>query len=906
MIIIAAFLVLQAIGLGVLSLIVYQATPNNVLARQTIIGKIPGILSMVRLADRVSNSFYRGPKAPDPLPHYKLEIDSEDLKEIEKALPKELPSSWYGNLFLTEEAKVWVKGKFTADGKEYSVKVRVRGDLFNHWAYRKKSWRVKFDKDNLFNGIREMNLIIPEDRGWTAEPFNVYRAHKMGLLHPPTQFVTVSLNGSSPLIYTQMEHWGKEMLEKQGRPGDVNLYQTGGGTSEYQQWDAVFTDLAYWDKYEKSAFAPHDSYEEVELLLKLSEKDAHKDPLYKEKLRSVIDMDRLISWYGISLLSGSRHVRDHNLRLFFDPSKGRFEPIPWDISLYGPMSLFSLAGNPFLNEAMRDPILRLKVHRFVWEYIQDEKNIEDDLNQMKYLRAMVEEAAYRDPLKLPSNRTVERELNSKLGLLEKNFAHLKEELNKSEVLIDQIIPAGESNVIAIFDITTRGPASSLLTEFHLPFEMEEFVRSGNLQLWRDSPLRSSSGGASEGQAGDDSLGEEDVQIPLEVREEPSKKEKMVVLTSNEEASLIWPDEAELDEAENLVAAPHTRHRFFLVLDEPNFNLPPDVYPINFDIRNAVTGKKSKVIGEALVDQRTFEHLDEVTIAPDEFVQKNPAFKLGKKDEVTISGNVTIKNDTIIPSTVSKFTIKPGTKVSLGSGASIISYAPVEVVGSKSAPIIFSRSDSKNKWGTFAVLNASGSSEIKWSEFYGGGDEFINGAYFSGMVAFHGSEVSVSESVFSGASGDDGLNLKYVKADIKNCLFENNQFDGLDIDFATSGSVEDSLFIDNGNDGIDISWSPIEIKNIEVMRSGDKCISVGERSTPKISDSILEDCQIGLAVKDSSEVEADSVTFKNNEVGVAAYIKKPIFSAPSVKLKNCEFIGNGKDKDEQNGAKIIIE
>ena len=118
---------------------------------------------------------YRGPRAPEALPSYQLTIDPADLRKIEESLPTELPSPWYGNVFLTEDAKEWVKGTFRADGEEYNVDVRVRGDIFNHWAYRKKSWRIKFDGDRLFHGIREMNLIIPEDRGWIAEPLAAFR-----------------------------------------------------------------------------------------------------------------------------------------------------------------------------------------------------------------------------------------------------------------------------------------------------------------------------------------------------------------------------------------------------------------------------------------------------------------------------------------------------------------------------------------------------------------------------------------------------------------------------------------------------------------------------------------------------------------------------------------------------------
>src|SRR3989338_197016 len=167
--VIAAALAIEFLIFILLAVLVYQATPKSTLARETFIGQMPGLLSGLRVLDRTLNVFYRGPKAPEALPHYELSIDPADLQKIEDSLPKDLPSPWYGNVFLTEDAKEWVDGTLIADDREYDVKVRVRGDIFNHWAYRKKSWRIEF-KDELFNGIKEINLIIPEDRGWIAEP----------------------------------------------------------------------------------------------------------------------------------------------------------------------------------------------------------------------------------------------------------------------------------------------------------------------------------------------------------------------------------------------------------------------------------------------------------------------------------------------------------------------------------------------------------------------------------------------------------------------------------------------------------------------------------------------------------------------------------------------------------------
>ena len=131
-------------------------------------------------------------------------------------------------------------------------------------------------------------------------------------------------------------------------------------------------------------------------------------------------------------------------------------------------------------------------------------------------------------------------------------------------------------------------------------------------------------------------------------------------------------------------------------------------------------------------------------------------------------------------------------------------------------------------------------------------------------------------------------------------------DGLDIDMALSGVVENSLFLENGNDGMDISWSPIVIRNIESANNGDKCLSVGERSTPLVYDTILRGCPIGIAVKDASHAKLERVQFETNGTAVSAYIKKPFFGEPSVSITESTFKGNREKTLALSGAVITID
>ena len=890
--ILTALIVVQGVLLGGLAIIVYQAVPKGVLAQDTLVGKFPGILVGVRVLDRFLNSFFRGPRPPEPLPLYELRIAAADLQRIEENLPTQLPSPWYGNLFLTEDRKDWTDGQFIADGEAYDVAVRVRGDLFNHWAYRKKSWRVRFKDGKSFHGMTDLSLIIPEDRFWHAELLNAHRAKALGLLVPPMRPVRVRMNGGPPMLYTEVEHFTKEMVEKQGRSGDGNLYGTGGGSSYFQQWDPIFSDVAFWKKYVKAPGS--DTAEEVSELLALSRKGAADEPDYFQKLASIVDVDRFVRWYAVSLLAGSRHVRDHNLRLLFDRSRGRFEPLPWDIGAYMPRTLLALPGNPLLNEALGVPSLRLAAYRMVWDRVRDEAWVKEDRGEALHLRALMERAAYRDSVKLPSNRQVKHELDRLDAVIQRNIAFLREELNRAELVVDERRPSPGSargGLLLTVDVTARGVAGGRLHEISFPQRLRDAVLRREVVLLRDD--------------GDGERGPGDRDVLLTLRDTLNKKERVVFQLSDDERALIWPGDPVIDEeTERVLASPNTRQRFFLVRRSGSAALGSKDLPLHIDLRNAVTGERAQVIRDVVVDDATFSRLPEAYASRAEFLRRNVAFRPDGEHDVVLAGSPVFSETVIVPSTV-RLRIAPGTRVRMGSGVTLLSYAPVDVTGTESAPIIFEPA-TRNPWGVFLVANADGPSRMEWAEFRGGGEAFLNGIFASGMVAFHGSPVTVRHATFREARGDDALNTKGVPADVADALFEDNASDGYDADSPPSGSIERVIFRRNGGDGIDLSWATAIFRNITVDGAGDKCVSVGERSHATILDSTLKGCAIGVAAKDSSEATVERVRFIGNKVALSAYVKKPIFGPASILVRQSSFDGNAVQSEAFSGSTVTIE
>jgi hypothetical protein len=85
------------------------------------------------------------------------------------------------------------------------------------------------------------------------------------------------------------------------------------------------------------------------------------------------------------------------------------------------------------------------------------------------------------------------------------------------------------------------------------------------------------------------------------------------------------------------------------------------------------------------------------------------------------------------------------------------------------------------------------------------------------------------------------------------------------------------------DGLDISGSKVEVKGNKFSNMSDKGISVGEQSRIIITSNSFNHNNLAIAVKDGSEAYVGMNQFDNNNIDISMYIKKKIYSSPSLYL-----------------------
>ena len=146
--------------------------------------------------------------------------------------------------------------------------------------------------------------------------------------------------------------------------------------------------------------------------------------------------------------------------------------------------------------------------------------------------------------------------------------------------------------------------------------------------------------------------------------------------------------------------------------------------------------------------------------------------------------------------------------------------------------------------------------------------------------------------------EDTVNIIRSYGSLKFVKLKNAQSDGLDIDFSNI-SIENLDIYNARNDCADFSYGNYIIKNSKINKCDDKGISVGENSKMLLENLFLENTNIGLASKDSSEVIIADANLRNLETCLSAYNKKQEFLGGYIKVNNlfCENFINLSSKDQ---------
>ncbi|MFT7507214.1 MAG: parallel beta-helix repeat protein [Acidimicrobiales bacterium] len=304
---------------------------------------------------------------------YEISISPQNIERMNEALPN-VPF----NSVLLDESKLWVSAHFRTQGYEANVKIRYRGNLPSHWNAYQKSYSIKFDKDNLFQGKRKLTLIIPSDRRYIDMQLNSYRAEKLGLIHPDEFLVNVEVNGADKGVLLAFESWSQPWIEKMPISALSEIY----GLDEYENGMTYQDRWSSWNAEEPIDFDPLKTLEEIIVHA--------PDDVFKRLIPQLIDIEDWYAWDVMKILAAGYHEDTdttfgaNNLVLIFDRAEGLFKPVPYNTIIYTPSNRLltgqpGIAGAPpyLFQRILSIPAFRERRDEVFAEYVKNEKA--DDL-----------------------------------------------------------------------------------------------------------------------------------------------------------------------------------------------------------------------------------------------------------------------------------------------------------------------------------------------------------------------------------------------------------------------------------------------------------------------------------------------------------------------------------------------
>lgn len=808
------------------------------------------------------------------LPAYRVEIDPEELNQMYQVLPSE-PGCFGWDIL--EDNRKYEDIILNTGDKDYHGRIKIRGDCSDHWINREKSWKIKFNEGNFLEGFEETDLILASTQEYIAEELNYYRARKLGLAVAPSKFVTLYLNGDYQGVYWERKSFQRDILEISGQPSDVNLY------GDMAINPKLFQDVNYWKKYSQDGVNQSDNYAELSLLLNLIN-NSDDDEFY-EKIPLLVDLDNFYKWYVVEMLGGSYHQDyAHNIRIYFDITSGKFKFIPVDVGLSDDPANDQIF-NPLVTRIMKNKKFVQDRNEILWNYVEKNKNLKDDLEKYDEFYNQIRWAIYRDLSKDHSNFYFDRKIKVRRQIVENNYlsaqALFNDDLDNINITIGP-----ESENIFYLDVEVTNFSGVELKEL----ELTNKDLSGNFSIYSDHN--------NNGQYdNDDLLIEANInsgQIKIDFRDLVFMADRY----APNNIEYLRPEEG--GDPNNpylfqLLKILPTHYRLFMVGQGIGTTIGSD--DIKIKIKNAVTGKNMKE-NIRYINNLSFNYFNDIILEPEQFINANREFIFSDGKFILGRGSYFFDRNIIVPQGY-KLIIETGTNIRMAPGISLISYSPIE------ADNITVSASAGESWGVLAVIN-SGQAESVFNNIRinNGSDAYINGIFFSGMLSAYHSDISVENSFFSGAKGDDALNIKNAKVFLNNNQFINNNFDAFDGDFI-NGRIKNNFFSDNGNDGIDVSGSLVTIIGNRIFNSGDKGISIGENSNVKTINNVLRNNNYGLAVKDLSEVIFVSNTVLENNIGIAAYQKKPIFDGGELRVYNSILWNNTSLLEKDDKSNIII-
>ncbi len=782
----------------------------------------------------------------EPLPAIVLDIKLKHMSHIVAHRQRALSA---GFIIATDDD--YVPARMIADGEAFACKVRLKGDRLAHLDTEKWSFRVKGKGDGRLWGMRNFSLQHPQTRWYLNEWAFLEAARTEGLIAVRYTFANLILNGRDMGAYAVEEHFGKELLESQGRRAGVivafaepefyhiNTFERGlGGDAIRPLTDVRVQEVRAYDTSRllenADLTAQHDAA--LQLLRDFQEG--------RRTASEVFDVDSLARYFALLDVWQAWHANLwQNSRFYYNPVTAKLEPIVFDtMAMWGQGASPMIASRPqdqLVSAPLKDPIIATA-------YLRELRRLSMP-SYLEEIKARLEPAWKRWSQAMKPEFPFQKRLDPDWETLANRQAYIRSALKPDRLVRAYAFPTslpGDSSNSGGLTVGSDD-AIDLTVEVDniafLPVEVVDFKTPGG-RAWAVSQFTS----------------------------------------GNDTDSAGGPSG---------VGAPHLADR--LILHPGAFRKPPVPVRIRLSlnrklldgVKGGLRGYKELMIGTRLIGQQDITYTSVRMVPPRSYATNGPDWPTiddacaahpflqpdSEKLEFAIGpGAWKVEDDLVLPFGAS-LVVAPGTELLFEEDAILLLSGPLTMIGTTGAPIKLSPFG--ESWGGLVVLDAAHTSKLEHVIIQGTTSLMRGGWQTTGGVTFYRSDVELNDVTFQDALCEDALNVISAEVAMSRCSFVRCMSDAFDGDFVTA-KITDSLFEKISGDALDFSGSEVTIQDVRTQGIYDKAVSAGEGTTMKVRGLSAEVVGMAIASKDRSNVDADDVVVQQAGIAFAAYQKKP--------------------------------
>lgn len=268
----------------------------------------------------------RGIAAENEVDRLMLDIKHMDLQRIAYKREQALATG-----ILVTDANDYVPATVHLQGKQARAKVRLKGDLPDHWTTDKWSLRINLKSDDAIGGMTTFSIQHPMTRDFANEWIALAALRREGLLTVPYHFLDVTINGEHKGIYAMEGLFDHRLME--------NQRQTAGPVMR-------FNETLRWDEFLRSQSDELDAGSFSSSLIDGFADDMSRGSAFERaasmlegfrtgKLRAseVFDVQRMTMYIAFRDLFGSEELDWNDFRLFYNTVTSRLEPIGFDMHI---------------------------------------------------------------------------------------------------------------------------------------------------------------------------------------------------------------------------------------------------------------------------------------------------------------------------------------------------------------------------------------------------------------------------------------------------------------------------------------------------------------------------------------------------------------------------------------------